>query len=164
MRNMLFTLALCLAGAPALAQSDGAGEAPDKNRSTPTRSQGVEETLRGLGLTGTWAIDCSRPAGNGNIRAEFRNDNGKITQVHDVGGKHHNSYEIQEVTKIATDRLRVRARFHNIQVSEINIFEWLLRDKRIRTMSNRKPDGEAFVVDGIIVAAKRETPWLTKCE
>jgi hypothetical protein len=164
MRRLIVLLALCLAATPAFTQSDGAGEALDKNRSTPTQSQGVEETLRSLGLTGTWAIDCSRPAGNGNIRAEFQNDKGRITQVHDVGGKHHNYYEIQEVTKIATDRVRVRARFHNIQASEINIFEWLLQSKRIRTMSNMTPDGRTFVVDGIIVAAKRETPWLTRCD
>ena len=164
MRNILFVLALSLTATAAFAQSDGAGEAIDKNKPNRVQNQSVEETLRGLGLTGTWAIDCSRPAGNGNIRAEFRNNNGTITQVQDVGGRENNNYEIQEVTKVSADRVRVRARFHNSAVSEINIFEWLLQNKRIRTMSNMTPEGRSFVVDGVIVAVKRDTPWLTHCD
>jgi hypothetical protein len=163
MRNTLWVLALCFAATAAYAQSDGAGEALDKNNPNRTQTQSVEETMRSLGLTGTWAIDCSRPAGNGNIRAEFRNRNGTITQVQDVGGRENNNYEIQEVTKVSADRVRVRARFHNSAVSEINIFEWLLQNKRIRTMSNMTPEGRSFVVDGVIVSAKRDTPWLTQC-
>ena len=164
MRNILFMLALSLTATAALAQSDGTGEAVEKNRPSQSRNQSVEETLRSLGLTGTWAIDCSRLAGNGNIRATFRSSNGKVTQEQDVGGSENNYYEIQDVTVLAADRLRVTARFRNSRGSEINVIEWLLQNKRLRTMSNKTPDGQTFVVDGIILGNKRETPWLTYCE
>jgi hypothetical protein len=163
MRNLAFALALCLAGTGALAQSDGLGQVQERDARNPVPSRNIESTLHGLGLTGTWAIDCSRPASPGNVHVDFRNIDGKITQVHSNGGRNANHYEIQELTRLADDRYRVRARFYNVERSEINIFEWWIQDRRLRTMSNMNDRGDRIVVDGIILSVKRETPWLERC-
>ncbi len=162
MRSLFLVLAFCLAGTAAFAQADGLGQALERDPA-PAAASNIEETLRALGLTGTWAIDCTKPAGAGNVRAEFRTLNGKITQVQDIGGSVTNNYEFQKVERIASDRIRITARFYNSQAEEVNVFEWLLQGNRIRTISNMSEKRGPFVVDGVIVAVKRETPWLTKC-
>ncbi len=164
MRNLVFAFAICLAGTGALAQSDGLGQAQEQNSPSQPANRDVAAILRSFGLTGTWAIDCSRPVGPSNVYAEFRTIDGKITQVQSTGGRYANHYEIHEITRLADDRLRVRARFYNVSNEEINIFEWWIQGKRVRTMSNMNGNGERFVVDGVIVSVKRETPWLTRCD
>jgi hypothetical protein len=164
MKNVLFALAFCLAASGAFAQSDGLGQVQERESRSPAPDRNIGSTFRSLGLTGTWAVDCSRPVGPTNVYAEFRTIDGKIVQVQSTGGQYANHYEMQEITQLSGERYRVRARFYNVQREEINILEWWIQGKRVRTMSNRNDRGDHFVVDGVIVSVKRETPWLTRCD
>lgn len=163
MRTIFFVLALCLAGTGAHAQSDGLGQALEESLRGSGGDRNIAETLRSYGLTGTWSIDCSQPKGPGNARVEFRRIDGKIVQVHDIGSRDHNMYEIREAVRLESDRLRVKALFSNSQAKEANTMEWVVRDKRMRTFSNTSESGDRIVVDGLVVRVKRETPWLTQC-
>jgi hypothetical protein len=157
MRNLFLALALLLLAAPADAQQGGRGLGPD----ITAPSGDVASLFKQFGLTGNWSINCAdRRPNTWEIR--FIEQGGKVFQVHS-NGRNENRYEILEATQLAPDRLRVRVRFTNIENDDLQTHEWVVRDGRSRTYSNISDKRGPIVADGIVITAKRETPWIERC-
>jgi hypothetical protein len=157
MRNLFLALALLLLAAPADAQQGGRGLGSD----ITAPSTDIAGLFKQFGLTGSWSINCAdRRPSTWEIR--FVEQRGKVFQVHS-NGRDENRYEILEATQLAPDRLRVRVRFTNIENDDLQTHEWVVRDGRSRTYSNISDKRGPVVADGIIITAKRETPWIERC-
>jgi hypothetical protein len=155
MRRLFFVLAFLCAPLPATAQTE------------PEQSPGIEEdvaTLFGkLGLTGTWSQNCSQSEGPSNWYIRYIEERGRIFQIL-TNSRSENRYEILGAKQLGPDRLQVRMRFTNPAVDDLQTHEWIVRDGRVRPISNISDKHGPGIVDGVILSNKQPTPWIERCK
>lgn len=142
-------LALTLAALTALPSGAGA--------------QNQAETASRWGLIGTWALDCSKPAGNDNGYLTYAiRRAGHLTHERDFGDRQ-DSNEVEEVNIGAGGALELIVSYPMLK--QARRYSLIMGpDGRTRAMSNSKTDGtEQTIKDGKFTYDGKATPWQVRC-
>ena len=147
LRTSLLAAAFALA-LPALAYADG-----------------PRDVLRNFGMLGTWATDCSQPAGANNFYTVYagRTDGRVMRTYYNTADrkKPYNEYFINRAIRLPADQLSYRQERSDGN-DKIDVI--LLKDgNRYRIWSSVRDDGEVLVENGKFPKSGDESPWQTKC-
>jgi hypothetical protein len=124
-----------------------------------------------FGFVGQFAtVACGKPAGDGNILTTVSTErDGRVRWTENVGaGYQINTQEVLEARLTDSDNLAVRTNFFpGTQQPILQLLFIRRQDGKFRTVTNivlQGPSlGEFRVVDGVVRATGRETPWRTPC-
>ncbi len=125
------------------------------------------EVLRGFGLFGMWAVDCTRDAAPDNPHvSDLMVRPGLVLERHDLGpDSAKNIYRIIAAERLSATRLSLRVIFQpGGEREERQHLELVVRDGTRRTMFNEPEGGPVLVKDGVAVGFGVQTPLLRKCE
>ncbi len=125
-------------------------------------AQTSKSVLEAFGYVGQWAQDCSRKPEPGNphmIVSVLRS--GGIEMRNKLGPDYEDNVNIVlEARSLGPDRVWIKSQLNS---NELREWEVTREGGRIRTFTNRKPDGTHITKDGVIVNSGRPTPWLNRC-
>ena len=129
------------------------------------QAQMPRDVLRDFGMLGTWATDCSRPAGEDNfytIYAGLPDGNVRRTYYNTPGRERaYNEYFITQATRLPADQLSYRQE-GSVDHDKIDVI--LTRDgSKYRIWSSVREDGTPLVKDGKFPKSGEESPWQAKC-
>lgn len=128
---------------------------------SPAHANADGETMRTLGLLGTWAFDCAKPSGD---------DNAHI--VYEVAA---NGGPTEHITMGSLDRVSALAAVEKLEDGKV---QWvqddndgqgkltivnLVEPSRLKTWRSATATGEVFISDGRF-ANGGEAPWFYRCE
>jgi hypothetical protein len=155
---------------PAAAATDPATD-PLVEPPTPTSEAiasdvGVVDLFRDLGLFGTFAADCGRPAAPNNPHVSVTQESPDLViETHFVGDQYAaNHYSVRSARRLGSDRLEIKVVFvPGMQAEQLQTLEIVFGKGTRRTIFNRVDDGEIRVERGIAVANGSKTPLLKKC-
>lgn len=125
-------------------------------------AQTPKSVLEAFGYIGHWAPDCVRQPEPGNphmITSALRS--GGVEIRNKLGpGYEDNVNIVLEARLLAPDRVLIKTQLNN---NELREWEVTRQAGRIRTFTNRRPDGTYVTKDGMIVSSNKPTPWLNRC-
>jgi hypothetical protein len=126
-------------------------------------AQSVGDTLTRWGLTGTWALDCSKPASNSNGYLSYVARGGRATHERDFGDGRRDSNEVQRASTGIGGTLELVVHFPRL--NQTRKYTMLMgSDRRIRAMANSRVDGsEVTIRNGKFTHNNGLTPWQTRC-
>ena len=127
------------------------------------RAQSVENVFREFGLIGTWAANCSRPAGSGgNTYTIYGVEaDGTVTLTYDSGGQGSQTVNvILRAERRGDDRIGYLQENRNTK-AQIEI-ELVLRDNTIKVWTSRRTTGEVLVREGKF-GSGGESPTQARC-
>ena len=129
---------------------------------SPGHADTSRATLERFGFLGNWAQDCTQPAARDNVWRQTAIDGGDVVFTESLGGDFvPSSYRVLSARVKAADTIVLSIKLNNRDRQELTM---VLRDNRIRTMTNRPRGARTPIVDdGIIVGTSMATPWLTRC-
>lgn len=153
----------------AVTAHDGAGGAtPDVSAARPLPETGstAETVFREVGMFGTWAADCGRPASLDNPHVDVTAPGaGLVLENNDVGPDYAaNRYSVLMARQMPGHRVEVDVIFRPGAPGEERqtlVFE--VHDGTRRTMFNRVEGGDIRVRHGIVLSRGIKTPMLRKC-
>jgi hypothetical protein len=123
--------------------------------------------VKEFGLFGTWAFDCTQPAGPANEHVSFALTSDGTVELRDSFGVDYDEmiYRVVEAKRVGAFRLAM----HQVLTTDERIVldtETLRTRDRIRNWSSRFSDGSgALVEDGRMLAdEKLETAWMSRCD
>jgi hypothetical protein len=127
----------------------------------PAQAQSARGVLAEFGFRGEWSADCGQPPGPDNSRRVISGSRRSVKFVENLGEDYRpNEYVVVAARRIGRDTVTIQAELNGENVQELTI----VRDgRRMRTTANVAADGKSLVKDGVVVASKRETPWLSRC-
>ena len=124
------------------------------------------DVLRGLGMLGTWATDCSRPSGEDNfytVYAGMTDGNVRRTYYNTPDRqKPYNEYFITRAIRLPADQLSYRQE-GSVNHDKIDVV--LLKDgNKYKIWSSvRDDDNTVLVENGKFPKSGDESPWQAKC-
>ena len=134
---------------------------------TAAQAAPVDALFQQLGLFGTWASDCGRPASPDNPHVNIATSSpGLVVENYDFGRDYAvNHYSVLSAERLSDDRLSVEVIFQpGTDAEERQKLVFLVHDRRRRTLFNQPEGGAVRVKDGVVLARGIKTPVLTKCE
>jgi hypothetical protein len=120
----------------------------------------AEEIARDFGLMSERSVDCNKPPGHENQRQKLMIENGVMHNKVDIGDKVIDGYSVSSAKRIGVDTILIHA------TGGAGEFDILLirQNDRIRAMSSQLlSNGVYMIKDGIFVATRQETPWVSIC-
>lgn len=132
----------------------------------PEPSDATEVVFRDVGMFGTWARDCGRPASLDNPHVSVSSPSaGLVLENNDVGPDYApNRYSVLSARKLPGTWIEVNVIFRPGAPGEERqtlVFE--MRDGTRRTIFNRVDGGEVRVRNGVVLSRGIKTPVLRKC-
>ena len=132
----------------------------------PEADGAVETLYRDVGMFGTWAADCGRPASLDNPHVSVSTPGaGLVLENNDVGPRYDaNRYSVLSARRLPAHRLEVSVIFRPGAAGEERqtlVIE--LRNGKRRTLFNRVEGGDIRVRHGIVLSRGIKTPVLWKC-
>ncbi|HEY7687301.1 MAG TPA: hypothetical protein VH835_01335 [Dongiaceae bacterium] len=127
-------------------------------------AQSVADTMTRWGLTGTWALDCSKPASDANGYLSYvARSGGKVSHERDFGGGKRDSNDVQRAVTGIGGALELVVHFPRL--NQTRKYTMLMgSDRRIRAMANSRIDGkEQTIRNGRFTHNNGVTPWQTRC-
>jgi len=122
-----------------------------------------EVALQDFGLLGTWAPDFGEPASPIHPHATYTiQSSGQGSMTYDAGSRSPGSaYAIVSAERIANDTLLLREEW----LYDHSRLEVTLRKFRgkVKVWLSRDADGKVLVKDGVVVATRYVSPWMTRC-
>jgi len=123
------------------------------------------DVMRDVGMLGTWATDCSRPAGEDNfytVYAGLPDGNVRRTYYNTPDReKAYNEYVVTRAIRLPADLLSYRQE-GSVEHDKIDVI--LMKDgKRYKIWSSVREDGEVLVENGKFPKGGDESPWQAKC-
>lgn len=120
------------------------------------------DALRKWGLLGTWALDCGSSASLQHVHLTYAIKQGQAVYEREYGsGQDVN--QILNAAIAADGSLELRMRLPKQAQTRDMAFTKSPDGGKYRTLFSRQRDGEYTVKDGIIIATKAPTKWLTRC-
>jgi hypothetical protein len=156
----------------------GSGQQATEGRSTPPREeypripsrapsaasvQSVADTLTKWGLSGTWALDCSKPPSSGNVYATYvgRTDGTAfVSRNFGAANRNNGSVELESASVEPDGMIVLRSTFSG------KLREWgfvKLPKGRVRMIFSREVGGDYAIRDGKVLSVGSETPWIAQC-
>jgi hypothetical protein len=148
------------------ATGDGIPDARASGSPSPEPDNTAEVVFREVGMFGTWATDCGRPASPDNPHVDVSAPGaGLVLENNDVGpGYAANRYSILSARRLPKDQLEVSVIFRpGAPGEERQTLIVEVRDGTRRTMFNRVEGGDIRVQRGIVLSRGIKTPVLKKC-
>ncbi len=125
------------------------------------------DVFRALGLFGTWAVDCGRPASPQNAYvSDFVDANGTVVEDHHLGAKYAvNHYRVLSAIRLSSTKVSLDVMFRpGDESGERQKLVMRVTDGHRRTLFNQPAGGEVRVKNGMVLGAGIATPTLVKCE
>jgi hypothetical protein len=125
------------------------------------------DVFRAVGLFGTWAVDCSRPASLRNPYVNnFVDETGAVVQEGHFGARYAvNHYHIISAKRLSATEVELGVTFQpGDEAGHRQTLVMHVANGRRRTMFNQPADGKVRVRDGVVLGAGVKTPTLMKCE
>lgn len=147
------------------ATGDGIPDSRASGRPTEPESS-AEAVFREVGMFGTWATDCGRPASPDNPHVDVSAPGaGLVLENNDVGPEYAaNRYSILKARRLPKDQLEVSVIFRpGAPGEERQTLVVEVRDGTRRTLFNRVEGGDIRVRHGIVLSRGIKTPMLKKC-
>lgn len=126
-------------------------------------AQSPAKVLKGLGLTGRWAVDCSSPASPTNNWDTYSDQpSGNVEKHSDLGpGYKQNIYIISGAKNLGNNQVALNILLNGTTDEEIVVS---LAGGKARTMSTKlMQDGTYLVQNGVVPRSGVATPLLTHC-
>jgi hypothetical protein len=148
---------------------DGAGGATPAvpaARPLPENGSSAETVFREVGMFGTWAADCGRPASLDNPYVDVSAPGaGLVLENNDVGpGYAANRYSVLMAQQLPGHRVEVSVIFRpGAPGEERQTLVIEVHDGTRRTVFNRVEGGDIRVRHGIVLSRGIKTPVLRKC-
>jgi hypothetical protein len=127
------------------------------------KADSLSETLEAFGFFGRWAMNCDEPASpTNNVRNARLSTTGDPIFSESLGGAGEpNSYVILRAKRASADTIVLRTKLNGKITQELTMHR---HGDRLRTITNRDiASGDYLVRKGVVVSARQETPWLTRC-
>jgi hypothetical protein len=130
------------------------------------RAQSPANMLAELGVLGTWAADCRRPAGGNNPHVIFERGPDGIRAQYRVVFAPDNSTtrSVDNVRVLGTDTIAMR--FTTLTGTSAGLafdITMLKEPARYKVIGSVGSDGKIYIKDGIVVASGAPNPWQNKC-
>ena len=87
------------------------------------RAQSVARTAQEFGLTGTWAIDCGKPASRDNIQVTYAREGNELILARDGGGDARDSLLIRSARLLAPDLIETVERNRDMPLKDAEATE-----------------------------------------
>lgn len=129
----------------------------------PAMAQSAANVLKGIGLTGRWAVDCNSPASPTNNWDTYSDQpSGNVEKHADLGpGYKQNIYIISGAKSLGNNQISLNVLFNGTTDEEIVVS--MIGGKE-RTMSTKMlQDGTYLVQNGVIPRTGAATPTFTHC-
>lgn len=130
------------------------------------RAQSPANMLAELGVLGTWAADCRRPAGGNNPHVIFeRGPDGTSAQYRVVfAPENSTTRSVDNVRVLGSDTIAMR--FTTLTGASTGLafdITMLKEPTRYKVIGSVGSDGKVYIKDGIVVASGAANPWQNKC-
>jgi len=132
----------------------------------PTSDNSAESVLRDVGMFGTWASDCQRPASLDNPHVIVSSPGGGVVlETSDVGPDYAaNRYSVLTARRLSASQVEVGVIFRpGVPGEERQTLVLEMGKGTRRTMINRIEGGEIRVRHGVVLSSGVKTPVLKKC-
>jgi hypothetical protein len=132
----------------------------------PESGDSAESVFREIGMFGTWATDCGRPASLDNPYVSVTTPSaGLVLENNDVGPEYAaNRYSVLSARRLPRRQLEVNVIFRpGAPGEERQTLVFHMGKGTRRTIFNRVDGGEVRVKNGVVLSRGIKTPVLRKC-